>query len=143
MVVDSPSQSSETLTRLLTLFATMSPQVFYKPLFLCAASAKEETVTKQMATLMTLGRFMPSFWTSDAEMLSVALMSDPGSTNNSKGKLKEGELPQWGKPRLGQTMIVLELITSLQTIRKEHETHHKETTVRALRTNVETILKGT
>ena len=87
--------------------AAISPQVFYKPLFLCAASTKEETVTRQMSTLTMLGRLMPNFWTSDAEMLSVALMSDPGSMNSGKGKTREGEKPPWGKSQLGRTMILL------------------------------------
>lgn len=129
MVAESIPQASESLTKLLALFANMCPQVFYKPLFLCAASTKEETVTLQMATLTTLGRYMPNFWTSDAEMLSVALMSDPGSTHSSKGKMKEGEKPPWGKLRLGQTMILLELIANLRNIREEHEAKHGEETV--------------
>ena len=130
MVKESSPQASEPLARLLTLLATLCPQVFYRPLFLCAASTKEETVSRQIATLMALGRFMPNFWTSDAEMLSVALMSDPGSTNTGKGKTKEGEKVPWGKPRLGQTMILLEVIANLRTYRKENDSKHSESTVR-------------
>ena len=51
-------------------------------------------------------------------MMSVALMSDPGV---SKGARKESEALTWGKPRLGQMTILLELIGRLRGIRSENE----------------------
>ena len=61
---------------------------------------------------------MPNFWIGDAEMMSVALMSDPGV---SKGTRKESDALTWGKPRLGQITILLELIGRLRGIRTENE----------------------
>ena len=74
---------------------------------------------------------MPNFWTSDAEMLSVALMSDPGSTNTNtgKGKTKDVEKLPWGRPRLGQTMVLVEVIANLRAYRKDNEAKHSESTV--------------
>lgn len=88
-------------------------------------------MSRQIATLTTLGRFMPNFWTSDAEMLSVALMSDPGSNTIGKGKTKEGEKVPWAKQRLGQTMILLEVIVNLRTYQKGIGMKHSESTVRS------------
>ena len=62
---------------------------------------------------------MPNFWTTDAEMVSVALMSDPGGSGLGKGKAKEGQAPVWGKARLGQTVVLLELVRKLKSIREE------------------------
>lgn len=118
MVDDSPPASYEPLTKLLTSFGVIYPQIFYKPLFICAASTKEETVARQLAILVSLAHYMPEFWTTDAEMLSVALMSDPGAAG--KGKEKESQSPLWGKARLGQTAVLLELIGNLRSRREEH-----------------------
>ncbi|EJD06540.1 uncharacterized protein FOMMEDRAFT_165313 [Fomitiporia mediterranea MF3/22] len=121
MVDDPPSSSYEPLSRLLASLAAMHPQIFYKPLFVCAASTKEETISRQLAVLITLAQFMPNFWTTDPEMVSVALMSDPGSgAVPGKGKAKEGRPPTWGKARLGQSVVLLELIGKLRIIREDH-----------------------
>lgn len=61
---------------------------------------------------------MPSFWTSDAEMVSVALMSDPGGRGElAKDKTKA---PTWAKLRLGQTIVLLELLGKMKSIREEY-----------------------
>ncbi|KAH8118013.1 hypothetical protein DFH11DRAFT_1541265 [Phellopilus nigrolimitatus] len=121
MISDPPPYSSEPLSRLLTSLAAVYPQIFYKPLFVCAASTKEETVAHQLAILVALAHYMPNFWTTDAEMVSVALMSDPAVGGGfAKGKAKEGQSPAWGKSRLGQTVVFLELIGKLRSIRVDH-----------------------
>ena len=121
MVDHPPSSSYEPLSRLLVSLAAMHPQIFYKPLFVCAASTKEETISRQLAVLIALAQFMPNFWTTDPEMVSVALMSDPGSgAAPGKGKAKEGQTPTWGKARLGQSVVLLELIGKLRVIREDH-----------------------
>lgn len=109
---------SEALSRLLTLFAQIQPQIFFKPMFLCAASHKEAIIAQQYAKLVALSRYMPHFWIADAEMMGVVLMSDPLSTEGvGKGKMKEGQMPSWGKPRFGQLMILLEVIHALKAVR--------------------------
>ncbi|KAI5116269.1 hypothetical protein M0805_007718 [Coniferiporia weirii] len=121
MISDPPPYPCERLTRLLGSFATVCPQIFYKPLFLCAASTKEEIVAHQLAILVMLERYMPSFWITDAEMVSVALMSNPaGRGGIGRDKEKEEQLPAWAKPRLGQTIVLLELMGKLRTLRTDH-----------------------
>ena len=79
----------------------------------------------QFAKLLALSHYIPNFWINDAEMMSVALMNDPtGAQGVGKGKMKEGQKPSWGKPRLGQMMILLEVIHELKTIRKAREDAH-------------------
>jgi hypothetical protein len=89
----------------------MYPQIFYKPLFACAASSKELTVQNCLAVLTIISRFLPNFLTRDAEMLSVALMSE-GTTNKPSGAK-----PTWGKARLGQSALLVELISRVQALR--------------------------
>lgn len=89
----------------------MYPQLFYKPLFACAASAKELTVQNYLSTLTVISRFLPDFWTRDPEMVSVALMSE--SANKT-----QGGVPTQGKARLGQSALLVELIGRVQVLRK-------------------------
>ena len=63
---------------------------------------------------------MPSFMTTSAEMLSVALASDP-SGSFMKGKGKEGRLT-WGKSRIGQNVVFLEALWKFS----EYRTSAKE-----------------
>ena len=63
---------------------------------------------------------MPNVWTTDAEMVGVALMGEACEVSTAKGKAKEGQLPTWGKARLGQSILLLELILRLRGIRDEH-----------------------
>lgn len=51
-------------------------------------------------------------------MIAVALMSDPGNSF-IKGKGKDELLPSWGKPRLGQCVVILELIAHVQKLISE------------------------
>jgi len=88
----------------------MYPQVFYKPVFVCAASSKELTVQNYLAILTVISRFLPDFWIRDAEMISVALMSD-GTSKPSETK------GVWGKARLGQSALLVELIGRVQAMR--------------------------
>lgn len=123
---DAPQQPNEALSQLLSTFSASYPQVFYKPLFMCAASSKDETVAQKLAILIWLSHFMPDFWISDAEMIAVALMSDPGGgAALVKQKTKESLSPEWGKARIGQMVIFLEVIGRLRSVRNEHEETHE------------------
>ncbi len=108
---------------LTTLFNGLSqayPQIFYKPLFLCAVSVKEVAVVNHLCTITIISRVLPDFWVRDAEMISVAVMSDIGGSGdaNGKGKAKEGA---WGNARLGQSVLLVELIGKVQGIRRDKE----------------------
>lgn len=47
-------------------------------------------------------------------MISVALMSD--SATNGKGKSAAGRVT-WGNPRIGQSMLLMELIDFVRSVR--------------------------
>ncbi|KAF5379141.1 hypothetical protein D9615_005965 [Tricholomella constricta] len=105
------------LTNLLDTIARLYPQVFYKPLFLCAASSKEFTVVNHLCVIVIVSKFLPDYWTRDAEMMSVALMSDGGK----KEAASEMGNRTWTKTRLGQAVVMLELIACVQAARHEKE----------------------
>lgn len=52
-------------------------------------------------------------------MMSVALMSDVAKTN-IRGKEKEGQR-RWGKARLGQEVLIVELVMRIRKVRLERE----------------------
>lgn len=102
------------ITELLLLVAKRYPQIFFKPLFLCAASNKELIIANYLRILVTLSTYMPNILTSNAEMISVALMGNLSNTGNGN----ETSNPTWGQARLGHCVIVVELISRLRTLRK-------------------------
>jgi hypothetical protein len=97
----------------------MYPQIFYKPLFACAASTKEFAVVNFLAIIASISKFQTDFWFRSAEMISVALMSDGGSSGKGKG-VDRGQ-PQWGTARLGQSVLLVELISRIQNVRRLRE----------------------
>lgn len=112
LIAEPPALPCLPLTDLLDTISQMYPQIFYKPLFACAASNKELAVQNYMAVLTVIARYLPDFWTRDAEMISVALMSEGGnkSTNVEAGVT-------WGRAKLGQSALLTELIAHVQGIR--------------------------
>ncbi|KAG8953844.1 hypothetical protein FRC04_001474 [Tulasnella sp. 424] len=117
-LIDDPPAPSTALTTLLSTLAEAFPTLFYRPLFVCAASTKDTTVVTHLRVLSAVSNHLPSFWTANDEMIAVALMSDPGNSF-LKGKGKENPGPSWGKPRLGQCIVILELIAHLQKLTSE------------------------
>jgi hypothetical protein len=92
------------------------PQIFYKPLFQCAASTKEFAVINYLCIITTLASYLPDFWTRDAEMVAVALMSNgPTSKHTSQTSL------EWTQVRLGQLVLFVEVIHQIQTLRRVKE----------------------
>ncbi len=89
--------------------------MFYKPLFTCAASSKELIIAHHLTILIAVGRYLPDLWTTDAEMIAVATMSDVSVAR--KGKQKEVELMNWGQARPGQCIVLLEVIGALRSAR--------------------------
>jgi hypothetical protein len=51
-------------------------------------------------------------------MMCIALLSDGGVVSGGKGKQRPGEPPKWGKARLGQCVLFLELISFLKQLMK-------------------------
>lgn len=63
-------------------------------------------------------------------MIAVALMSDPGGgAALIKQKGKEGQPPEWGKARVGQMAIFVEVILKLRSVRLEHGEAHEHNVV--------------
>jgi hypothetical protein len=65
-----------------------------------------------------LARYLPSFWIRDAEMLLVALMSESGNIESGS---QDNMGPSWGQARLGQLVILIELIGHVQSTRQEKD----------------------
>jgi hypothetical protein len=106
------------LTELLEIVSQKLPKLFYKPLFACAAGSKTSSILNHLRTIAMVARYLPSFWIRDAEMLLVALMSDSGSIERGSQD-KVG--PSWGEARLGQLVVLIELIAHVQATRQEKD----------------------
>ncbi|KAI0041863.1 hypothetical protein FA95DRAFT_1500866 [Auriscalpium vulgare] len=118
LVQDPPSLPAPALTELLDTVSHAYPKLFFKPLFACAAASKEMTVVTHLRIVAMLAKVLPSFWTSDVDMMLVALMS--GSTPASKKAGPEGNEP-WGQARPGQLVILAELIAHVQKVAQERD----------------------
>ncbi|KAF9062414.1 hypothetical protein BDP27DRAFT_1368816, partial [Rhodocollybia butyracea] len=125
LVDDPPPYPCFPLSSLLDTFSQTYPQIFYKPLFLCAASSKEHAVVNHLCTLTALARFMPDLWIKDAEMMSIAIMSDGGPKSKKPASEATKHLSRsvkpWGIARLGQSVLLVELIAQVQGIRRARE----------------------
>jgi hypothetical protein len=118
LVEEPPAHPCFPLTNLLDTIARLYPQVFYKLLFSCAASSKEFTVVNHLCAMVTVSEFLPDFWIRDAEMMAIALMSDVGGKKATTSET--GTMP-WTKARLGQCVLLVELIGRLQAARHQKE----------------------
>ncbi|KAJ4490126.1 hypothetical protein J3R30DRAFT_3419267 [Lentinula aciculospora] len=123
LVDDPPPYPCLPLASLLNSLSQSYPQIFYKPLFLCAASTREHVVVNHLCTLTVLARFMPDLWIKDAEMMSVAIMGDMGMKKEGLDTAKEmlGAPKSWGTARLGQSVLIVELIAQIQNMRRIRE----------------------
>jgi hypothetical protein len=117
LVLDPPPSSLPALTSLLQSLVELYPQQFYKPLFSLAGASRDSTIVGQFGIVTALAQYLPDFWIRDSEMMSVALMSDVGSSIN-KGKAKEGDPVPWSRTRIGQSLIMLELIRCVKELTK-------------------------
>lgn len=102
------------ITGLLLTIAKRYPQIFFKPLFLCAASNKELIIANYLRILITLSAYLPNILTSNAEMMSVALMGNLSNTRSGD----ETSNPAWEQARLGHCVVMVELMSRLRTLRK-------------------------
>lgn len=102
---------------LLNLLVENSPRLFYKPVFALAGAMKDFTLVGQLANVVTMAKHIPQFWIKNSEMIAIALMSD----SSSQPKTKPNEQSSWGKIRLGQSFILVELILYVRELRKNKE----------------------
>lgn len=129
LTVESQSKWSPDVTNLLSSLSTAYPTKFYAPLFACARSSKNSSIAIQLRILTALSRAFPELWISNSEMMCIALMGDVGVVSGAgKGKQKAGEPAKWGKARLGQCVLFLELIAVLRNLnnRKKDEASVRE-----------------
>jgi hypothetical protein len=89
------------------------PQVFYKPLFTCAAASKEVFLIQHLRVLASLSKLVPDFWTRDAEMIGVAITGHIGSVVSEPAD--KPPAPQ--APRLGQVVLLLVVTSQLRSTR--------------------------
>lgn len=75
-------------------------------------------MANHICAITLLSKFLPDFWTRDAEMMSIALMS--GATGGMK-KEDVSAAPIWGMARLGQSVLLVELIGHIQAVRRAKE----------------------
>jgi len=114
LATESVTTPDPSITELLFSTAKRYPQIFFRPLFSCAASNKELIIANYLRILITLSTYLPNILTSNAEMMSVALMGNLSST----GSIDETSNPTWEQARLGHCVVMVELISRLRTLRK-------------------------
>jgi hypothetical protein len=116
MVEDPPPYPSPKLSAFLTTLSKSLPPVFFKPLFACTASDKEVIVVNHLCTLEVHSKYVTDYWLRDVEMMCVALMGNAGASSDDPG------MPgQWGVARLGQLVLLVELIGKIQGVRHDKE----------------------
>ncbi|TFK72480.1 hypothetical protein BDN72DRAFT_957330 [Pluteus cervinus] len=151
LVDDPPPYPCPPLTQLLDHISRAHPHLFFKPIFSCAAGLKEYTVVNHLCALSVLSRFLPDFWTRDAEMVAIAVMSDVGgggNSSNNNGGLGSATLSPTGlsvgsngtnsprtpdkfsaipyaTPRLGQSVLLVELIGRVHAIRHAKDSNSR------------------
>jgi len=115
LVDDLPPYPCPELSAFLSSLSLSWPPLFYKPFFACAASDKEVIVVNHLCTIQLHAKYVSNYWTRDSEMLCIALLSDIGMADlgSIDGK--------WGTARLGQLILLVELIGNLQKLRHERD----------------------
>lgn len=117
LVHNPPTSPHPRLTSFLGAISEAFPKVFYKPIFSCAAANKETTVINQLVVLNALANFVPDLWTRDPEMIVFALTSDSSASQSRDA----GSGPIWGKTRVGQSALLLEIINRLSIVRNSKD----------------------
>lgn len=118
LVSDPPEEPAPRLQRFLEDVAQSFPKIFYKPLFTCAAANKDLNVITQLCFLNALAKVLPDFWFRDAEMMSVALMSD--AAGKTPPTSTDGQLPV-SKARVGQYVLMIELLEQLRAVTQSRD----------------------
>lgn len=117
LMANTPEDPCQPLINFLDSISRMYPKLFYKPIFTCAASGKDLTIANHICVLSCLSHYLTDFWCRDADMMSVALMSDAAGA-------KPPTQPTgtvWGRERIGQSVLILELINHLRNVRQTRD----------------------
>ncbi|GMK58259.1 hypothetical protein CspeluHIS016_0502910 [Cutaneotrichosporon spelunceum] len=98
----------------LTWLSTAQPNLFYKPLFACAAATQGETLAKPLRVVAALAEQLGAdvFWTdADPQMVAIVLgdMSSTKAKRNARGAVVN--------VKLGRYALLLELLVSLQGLK--------------------------
>ncbi|TCD63487.1 hypothetical protein EIP91_005346 [Steccherinum ochraceum] len=117
LVHNPPPSPHPRLTSFLGAISEAFPKVFYKPIFSCAAANKETTVINQLVVLNALTNFIPDLWTRDPEMVAFALTSDSSASQSREA----GSGPVWGKTRVGQSALLVEITNRLSAVRNSKD----------------------
>ncbi|HEV7736343.1 MAG TPA: hypothetical protein VGO47_03085 [Chlamydiales bacterium] len=83
--------------------------------FFALVSAAKETLIGQLSVVIVLARHLPSFWIRDAEMISIAVLSD---ASRNKAKTTGDADSPWARLRIGQSLILVELLRGIRQITK-------------------------
>ncbi|KDR72729.1 hypothetical protein GALMADRAFT_228996 [Galerina marginata CBS 339.88] len=110
-----PPHPFAALSSFLTSISKTLAPIFFKPLFACAASNKEVIVVNQFCTIRVHSKYVEDYWVRDMEMICIAVLGDGA---NAKPGGTEG---RWGIARLGQLVLLAELIGKIQKMRHEKE----------------------
>ncbi|KAF9506487.1 hypothetical protein BS47DRAFT_1489338 [Hydnum rufescens UP504] len=117
-LVRDPIPPTESLNSFLKAISQSHPQLFFKPLFDCAKASQDIKVVEYLCVLAALTRHIPDLLIQNAEMVSIALMGGVGA-KIGKAKEKEGSSPTWGRARIGQCVIMVELLFKLDQLVRE------------------------
>jgi hypothetical protein len=109
------------LTILLNTISKTYPQLFFKPLFSLAASSKEINAANHLWALSMISRYVPDLWTRDSEMMSVALVGAVSRGRGKEDEEKEDVQKEKGVAKLGQGVLLMELISKAREVRKVAE----------------------
>ena len=101
------------LTSLLTDLSRIYPLVLFKPLIACATSDQEFTVVNYLCTLHVHAKYVQGYWVREVEIMCVALLNPDGKVDETTG--------QWDAARLGQLVLLVELIGNVQNARRVKE----------------------
>lgn len=118
------SISSPSLSKLLNSLSSRYATTFYKPLFSCAASDKEDVVRQNLRLLHVVDSLMGplGIFFRDAEMVTIATMADVGGAKgNTSGDGPGGAGKGWGTGRLGQMALLVEMIVKIKGFRENRK----------------------
>lgn len=111
------SSANPDVKHFLVWLAARHPQLFYKPLFACAAATQPSSLASGLQTITALSELLgpTRYWTQvDPQMVAIVLMGDVGP-RQAKGKAKEGS-PNVVTVKLGRYAMLVELILALGKI---------------------------
>jgi len=117
LMANAPEYPCSPLTEFLDVISHAFPKIFFKPIFTCAASGKDITIANQICVLNCISRYLVDFWCRDADMMSVALMSDPVGSKAQADR--DGSI--WGRIRVGRSVLLTELIENLRLVRRSKD----------------------